>query len=191
MKDEPGWREYPKGRDSAWAKAHWFLRSCLLQPMLFVTPSSTQTLMGTWLLPFQALSLQALAFVFQADYWWMPPLVVGTLLVGFWLLLVFPGTSQGGRAQKPRATDYRMLHPVHQDDLKIILFYTLIFPFADEGIGAQSCKHEEEFPRKREEQIPRPGGGKAGLCRPYTVRAVAGISRSDFTWRAGEGTEGF
>lgn len=45
------------------------LEFCLLQPMLFVTPSSTQTLMGTWLLPFQALSLQALAFVFQADYW--------------------------------------------------------------------------------------------------------------------------
>lgn len=46
-----------------------------------------------------------------------------------------------------------MLHPVHQDDLKIILFYTLIFPFADEGIGAQSCKHEEEFPRREKSRF--------------------------------------
>lgn len=62
--------QVPQVEDSAWVKADWLWSSCLLQPMMIVTPTTTQTVMVPWLLyPSQALSLQASAFVFQADPW--------------------------------------------------------------------------------------------------------------------------
>lgn len=82
---EPAGRMSRDGRDGhpSRTKVDWLWGSCVLQTILFVTPNSTQTFMGTWLLrPSQVLSLQTLACVFQAGPWQMPWPELGTLLAG-------------------------------------------------------------------------------------------------------------
>lgn len=58
-------------------------------------------------------------------------------------------------------------------------------------LGLRVANMKRNFPGREKSRFQDLEVGRAGLCRPYTVRAVAGIYRSDFTWRAGEGTEGF
>ena len=74
----------PQVKGSAWAKAYWLWGSCLLQTMLFVTPTSVQSLTGICLAsPSLPSSFPlSLGILFQAGPRRVAQSAVGTLLSG-------------------------------------------------------------------------------------------------------------